>query len=54
MKAKSEVPELKMLTTRIPVELHRALKIHAAETGKTVSVIVESLVRQMLRGKVKA
>ena len=54
MKPENATSELKMLTTRIPVELHRALKIHAAETGRTVSVIVESLIRQLLRGKVKA
>jgi predicted HicB family RNase H-like nuclease len=38
----------KQLTLRIPVEVHRALKIRAAEEGKSVVVITEGLIRQYL------
>lgn len=38
----------KQLTLRIPVEVHRALKIRAAEEGKSVVVITEGLIRHYL------
>ena len=41
---------MKQLVVRIPEEVHRALKIRAAEEGKTVAVIVEGLIRQYLVG----
>ena len=43
-------PAWKMMTVRVPPEVHRALKIRAAEEGKTVAVIVEGLIRQYLVG----
>jgi len=39
---------LKQLVTRVPEEVHRALKIRAAEEGKSVAVIVEGLIREYL------
>ena len=39
---------MKQLVARIPEEVHRALKIRAAEDGKPVAVIVEKLVREYL------
>jgi len=38
----------KQLTVRVPVDVHRALKVRAAEEGRTVAVLVESLVRSYL------
>ena len=40
----------KQMTVRVPPEVHRALKIRAAEEGRTVAVIVEDLVRGYLVG----
>lgn len=53
MKPENEVSQMKMLTVRIPVEVHRALKVRAVETDTTVAVIVESLIRQFLNGRVR-
>lgn len=39
---------LKLLSVRVPEEVHRALKIRAAEDGRSVAVIVEGLIRQFL------
>ena len=39
---------MKQLVARIPEEVHRALKIRAAEEGKSVAVIVETLIREYL------
>lgn len=38
----------KQLTIRIPPELHRAIRIRAAEEGRSCAAIVEGLVRQYL------
>lgn len=40
---------MKQLVARVPVEVHRALKIKAAEEGKSVAVIVEGLIRGYLQ-----
>ena len=49
---KKPVPKtaLKMMTVRVSPEVHRALKIRAAEEGRTVAVIVEGLIRRYLVG----
>lgn len=39
---------LKQLVARVPEEVHRALKVRAAEEGKSVAVIVEGLIRHYL------
>ena len=39
---------MKQLVARIPVEVHKALKIRAAEEGRSVAVIVEGLIREYL------
>ena len=39
---------MKQLVARVPVEVHKALKIRAAEEGKSVAVIVEGLIREYL------
>lgn len=38
----------KPLTVRIPHEVHKALKIRAAEEEKTVGEVVERLIREYL------
>lgn len=40
---------MKQLVARIPEEVHRALKIRAAEEGKSVVVIVEGLIREYIQ-----
>jgi len=40
----------KQTTIRIPADVHRALKIRAAEEGRSVAEIVEALIRQYLVG----
>ena len=40
---------MKQLVARVPVEVHKALKVRAAQEGKSVAVIVEKLVREYLR-----
>lgn len=40
--------EIKLLTIRMPEEMHRALKVKAAKEGQTVSVIVLGLIREYL------
>jgi plasmid stability protein len=39
---------MKQLVARVPVEVHKALKIRAAEEGRSVAVIVEGLIREYL------
>jgi len=39
---------MKQLVARIPEEVHRGIKVRAAEEGKSVAVIVEGLIRQYL------
>jgi hypothetical protein len=39
---------MKQLVARVPEEVHRALKIRAAEEGKSAAVIVEGLIRHYL------
>ncbi|MGA2109892.1 MAG: toxin-antitoxin system HicB family antitoxin [Syntrophorhabdales bacterium] len=39
---------LKQLVVRVPEEVHRAMKIRAAEKGRSVAVIVEGLIREYL------
>jgi len=38
------------MTIRIPADVHRALKVRAAEEGRSVAEIVEALIRQYLVG----
>lgn len=40
----------KNFTIRIPENLHRALKVRTAEEGKTMSEVVERLIKQYLNG----
>ena len=39
---------MKQLVARVPEEVHRALKIRAAEDGKSIAVVVEKLIRDYL------
>ena len=44
--------DMKQLTIRVPVEVHRALKVRAAEEGQSIAVLVEGLIRHYLvKGK---
>jgi plasmid stability protein len=47
MKTKAK-ENMKQLGVKIPDEVHKALKIRAAEEGKSAAVIVEGLVRKYL------
>ena len=38
----------RQMTVRVPPEVHRGLKIRAAETGESISLIMERLARQYL------
>ena len=40
---------MKQLVARVPVEVHKALKIRAAEEGRSVAVIVEGLIREYVQ-----
>jgi len=40
--------EMKQVVIRVPEEVHRALKIRAAEEGRSIGVIVEGLIREYL------
>jgi predicted HicB family RNase H-like nuclease len=44
------IANYKQLTVRIPPELHRALRIRAAEEGRPLTIIVEGMLRQYLVG----
>ena len=46
--------EMKQVVIRVPEEVHRALKIRAAEEGRSLAVIIEGLVREYLVGGKKA
>ena len=50
MKTKTPKVIWKQLTIRVPVEVHRALKVRAAEEGRSLAVIIEGLVREYLVG----
>ena len=41
--------DMKQLVARVPEEVHRAIKIRAAEEGKSVAVIVEGLIREYIQ-----
>ena len=43
-----KAPAWKLLSVRVAPEVHRALKIRAAEEGRSAAVIVETLLRQYL------
>ena len=45
---KTKPNNMKQLVARIPEEVHRALKIRAAEEGRSVAVIIEGLIREYL------
>jgi predicted HicB family RNase H-like nuclease len=47
---KKPLVEWKQLTIRVPVEVHRALKVRAAEEGRSLAVIIEGMVREYLVG----
>ena len=47
MKTKQK-DNMKQLVARVPEEVHRAMKIRAAEEGKSVAIIVEKLLREYL------
>jgi len=54
MKAKArEAGKVQQLTLRIPAELHRALKVSAAQEGRAVAALVTALIRRHLDGKAK-
>ena len=38
----------KQIVARVPVEVHKAIKIRAAEDGRSVAVIGEKLIREYL------
>lgn len=51
---KKKAPEdTKLLTVRVTAELHRKLKVKAAEDGTTVAHTVNVLVEQWLKDKAK-
>jgi len=43
----TEEGRLRSLTIRIPEELHRELKVKAAEQGKTMAYVVERLIKRL-------
>jgi plasmid stability protein len=47
-KKAQEKPERKMLTLRMPVELHRQLKAEAARRGESMEAIAEQALRAFL------
>ena len=49
MKRKPEVPG-KQLTVRVPPEVHRAVKVRAAEERRSAAVLVEDTIRGYLVG----
>jgi len=44
----------KQLTIRLPVDVHRALKIRVAEEGRNMAELIERLVREYLVGSRQA
>ena len=47
MKTKQK-DNMKQLVARVPEEVHRALKVRAAEDGKSIAVVIEGLIREYL------
>jgi len=47
MKTRSN-DNMKQPVARIPEEVHRSLKVKAAEDGKSIAVVVEKLMREYL------
>lgn len=41
-------PAFRQMTVRLPPDVHRALKIYAAQDGRSMAEIIEELVRQRL------
>jgi len=41
-------PAFRQMTVRLPLDVHRALKIYAAEDGRSMAEIIEELVRKRL------
>jgi predicted HicB family RNase H-like nuclease len=57
LKAKTtagKTKDFKQLTVRVPPDVHRALRIRAAEEGRSCAIIIEGLVRQYLVGGKRA
>lgn len=48
LRAKVDKVEWKQQTIRIPADVHKALKIKAAEDGRSIAGIIEALVRAWL------
>lgn len=51
---KTKQTNWKQLTIRVPADVHKAIKVRAAEEGRAIAIIVEGLVRQYLVGGKKA
>lgn len=49
LRAKVDKVEWKQQTIRIPAEVHKALKVKAAQEGKPVAQVIEALVRAWLQ-----
>ena len=47
MKTKQK-DNMKQLVARVPEEVHRALKVRAAEDGKSIAVVIEGFIREYL------
>jgi len=47
----AEEGRLRSLTIRIPEELHRELKVKAAEQGKSMAFVVERLIKAFLQSQ---
>ena len=48
MKTRKPLDFMKQIGAKIPNELHHVLKVRAAEEGKSISEIVESLIRKYI------
>lgn len=42
-------PQQSMLAVRIPADLHRRLKVYAAQAGISLAQLIEQAVRDLLR-----
>ena len=49
LRPKVDKVEWKQQTIRIPAEVHKALKVKAAQEGKPVAQVIEALVRAWLQ-----
>lgn len=49
--SRTKTADWKQLVVRIPPDVHHALKVRAAEEGRSIAVLVEGLVRGYLVGK---